>query len=198
MHKRKILLFIFTIAILHSPIISAQKVIERAMVVYSKKTKEHSKAKTFAAFADFGTSLFMRQDPMYPDLSECNASLDIDISYGYFINSYFYIGPGTGIRTYFGENFTMFPLFGELRGYWKRIFIYSRGGYSLSTSGNNDRGGAYASIGLGLNFISKTRYKLFFSMGYEFQDHRRKDTSVLRKEILTGKNGIAIRIGTQF
>ena len=35
-------------------------------------------------------------------------------------------------------------------------------------------------------------------MGYEFQDHRRKDTSVLRKEILTGKNGIAIRIGTQF
>ena len=168
------------------------------MVVYSKKTKEHSKAKTFAAFADFGTSLFMRQDPMYPDLSECNASLDIDISYGYFINSYFYIGPGTGIRTYFGENFTMFPLFGELRGYWKRIFIYSRGGYSLSTSGNNDRGGAYASIGLGLNFISKTRYKLFFSMGYEFQDHRRKDTSVLRKEILTGKNGIAIRIGTQF
>lgn len=198
MHKRKILLFIFTIAILHSPIISAQKVKERAMVVYSKKTKEHSKAKTFAAFADFGTSLFMRQDPMYPDLSECNASLDIDISYGYFINSYFYIGPGTGIRTYFGENFTMFPLFGELRGYWKRIFIYSRGGYSLSTSGNNDRGGAYASIGLGLNFISKTRYKLFFSMGYEFQDHRRKDTSVLRKEILTGKNGIAIRIGTQF
>ena len=198
MPKRKILLFIFTIAILHSPIISAQKVRERAMVVYSKKTKEHSKAKTFAAFADFGTSLFMRQDPMYPDLSECNASLDIDISYGYFINSYFYIGPGTGIRTYFGENFTMFPLFGELRGYWKRIFIYSRGGYSLSTSGNNDRGGAYASIGLGLNFISKTRYKLFFSMGYEFQDHRRKDTSVLRKEILTGKNGIAIRIGTQF
>ncbi|WP_294177057.1 hypothetical protein [uncultured Coprobacter sp.] len=198
MPKRKILLFIFTIAILHSPIISAQKVKERAMVVYSKKTKEHSKAKTFAAFADFGTSLFMRQDPMYPDLSECNASLDIDISYGYFINSYFYIGPGTGIRTYFGENFTMFPLFGELRGYWKRIFIYSRGGYSLSTSGNNDRGGAYASIGLGLNFISKTRYKLFFSMGYEFQDHRRKDTSVLRKEILTGKNGIAIRIGTQF
>ena len=198
MPKRKILLFIFTIAILHSPIISAQKVKERAMVVYSKKTKEHSKAKTFAAFADFGTSLFMRQDPMYPDLSECNASLDIDISYGYFINSYFYIGPGTGIRTYFGENFTMFPLFGELRGYWKRIFIYSRGGYSLSTSGNNDRGGAYASIGLGLNFISKTRYKLFFSMSYEFQDHRRKDTSVLRKEILTGKNGIAIRIGTQF
>lgn len=198
MPKRKILLFIFTIAILHSPIISAQKVKERAMVVYSKKTKEHSKAKTFAAFADFGTSLFMRQDPMYPDLSECNASLDIDISYGYFINSYFYIGPGTGIRTYFGENFTMFPLFGELRGYWKRIFIYSRGGYSLSTSGNNDRGGAYASIGLGINFISKTRYKLFFSMGYEFQDHRRKDTSVLRKEILTGKNGIAIRIGTQF
>ena len=198
MPKRSILLFIFTIAILHSPIISAQKVKERAMVVYSKKTKEHSKAKTFAAFADFGTSLFMRQDPMYPDLSECNASLDIDISYGYFINSYFYIGPGTGIRTYFGENFTMFPLFGELRGYWKRIFIYSRGGYSLSTSGNNDRGGAYASIGLGLNFISKTRYKLFFSMGYEFQDHRRKDTSVLRKEILTGKNGIAIRIGTQF
>lgn len=198
MHKRRILLFIFTIAILHSPIISAQKVKERAMVVYSKKTKEHSKAKTFAAFADFGTSLFMRQDPMYPDLSECNASLDIDISYGYFINSYFYIGPGTGIRTYFGENFTMFPLFGELRGYWKRIFIYSKGGYSLSTSGNNDRGGAYASIGLGLNFISKTRYKLFFSMGYEFQDHRRKDTSVLRKEILTGKNGIAIRIGTQF
>ncbi|WP_418494686.1 hypothetical protein [Coprobacter sp.] len=198
MPKRRILLFIFTIAILHSPIISAQKVKERAMVVYSKKTKEHSKAKTFAAFADFGTSLFMRQDPMYPDLSECNASLDIDISYGYFINSYFYIGPGTGIRTYFGENFTMFPLFGELRGYWKRIFIYSRGGYSLSTSGNNDRGGAYASIGLGLNFISKTRYKLFFSMGYEFQDHRRKDTSVLRKEILTGKNGIAIRIGTQF
>lgn len=198
MPKRRILLFIFTIAILHSPIISAQKVKERAMVVYSKKTKEYSKAKTFAAFADFGTSLFMRQDPMYPDLSECNASLDIDISYGYFINSYFYIGPGTGIRTYFGENFTMFPLFGELRGYWKRIFIYSRGGYSLSTSGNNDRGGAYASIGLGLNFISKTRYKLFFSMGYEFQDHRRKDTNVLRKEILTGKNGIAIRIGTQF
>ena len=146
MPKRRILLFIFTIAILHSPIISAQKVKERAMVVYSKKTKE----------------------------------------------------PGTGIRTYFGENFTMFPLFGELRGYWKRILIYSRGGYSLSTSGNNDRGGAYASIGLGLNFISKTRYKLFFSMGYEFQDHRRKDTSVLRKEILTGKNGIAIRIGTQF
>ena len=108
------------------------------------------------------------------------------------------MGPGAGIRAYFGENFTMFPLFGELRGHWKRTFIYGRGGYSLSTSGNNDEGGAYAAIGLGINFISKTKYKLSFSMGYEFQDHRRRDTSVLREEILTGKNGVTICIGTQF
>lgn len=199
MPKKNFLLFILIITvILHSSVTSAQEVKERAMVVYSKKNKSLSKAKTFAAFVDFGTSLFMRQDPALPDLSECNPSLDLDISYGYFINSYFYIGPGAGIRAYFGENFTMFPIFGELRGCWKWTFIYGKGGFSLSTSGNNDRGGAYASIGLGVNFISKTKYKLFLSMGYEFQDHRRKDTSVLRKEILTGKNGIAIRIGTQF
>ena len=93
MSKKNYLLFILTItAILYSSVTNAQEVKERAMVVYSKKTKEHSKAKTFAAFTDFGTSLFMRQDPAYPDLSECNASLDLDISYGYFINSYFYIG----------------------------------------------------------------------------------------------------------
>ena len=99
MSKKNYLLFILTItAILYSSVTNAQEVKERAMVVYSKKTKEHSKAKTFAAFTDFGTSLFMRQDPAYPDLSECNASLDLDISYGYFINSYFYIGPGAGIR----------------------------------------------------------------------------------------------------
>mgnify|MGYP006969338689 FL=1 len=117
MPKKNFLLFILIITvILHSSVTSAQEVKERAMVVYSKKNKSLSKAKTFAAFVDFGTSLFMRQDPAYPDLSECNPSLDLDISYGYFINSYFYIGPGAGIRTYFGENFTMFPIFGELRG----------------------------------------------------------------------------------
>ena len=92
MPKKNFLLFILIITvILHSSVTSAQEVKERAMVVYSKKNKSLSKAKTFAAFVDFGTSLFMRQDPAYPDLSECNPSLDLDISYGYFINSYFYI-----------------------------------------------------------------------------------------------------------
>lgn len=199
MTKKRILLFVFAlIAISHASTISAQEVKERSMIVSSKKTKDYQKGKTFAAFADLGTSIFVREiRSLYMETTECNTSLDIDISCGYFFNSYFYMGPGVGTRAYFGDSFAMFPLFGELRGYWKRAFIYGRGGYSLSTPGNNDKGGAYAAMGLGFNFISKIKYKLSLSIGYEFQDHNRIEVSVLRKEILTGKNGAAIRLGVQ-
>ncbi len=198
MIKKRILLIVIIITAFHTSIAYTQEIKERAMTVLWPKPSIYQKAKTFAATIDFGTSLFMRQDPKYESLSECNACLDLNIAYGYFFNRYFYAGPGGGVRAYFGERFTMFPLFGELRGYWRRAFIYGRGGYSFSTAGNNDAGGAYAAVGLGVNFISTSKYKLFLSTGYEFQDHRRRDTSVLRKEVLTGKSGVAIRIGTVF
>lgn len=196
---RKILLqiFLILITISHTSTIYAQRIKEREMVAYvPKTTQDYQKAKTFAAFADFGASFFMRQNP-YSDLSDCDASIDLDVSYGYFFNSYFYVGPGVGIRAYSKKHFTAFPVFGELRGYWKRAFIYARGGYGF-ISGNNDTGGVCGAIGLGFNIISKTKYKLFLNMSYEFQDHKRNDTHVTRTEVLTGKNGVAVRIGTQF
>ena len=50
------------------------------MVVYSKKQKKNTlKAKNIRSIYRFRNFLFMRQDPAYPDLSECNASLDLDI-----------------------------------------------------------------------------------------------------------------------
>ena len=119
----------------------------------------------FSWGADIGASIDVGGDDM--------SSFDIDVNLGYKNKFFRLIGVGVGIHRAFGNGCNFIPLYAVIRTSFREkpslFFLDLKGGYSFNSIGyNNSQGGAYASIGCGINLAMSNKFKshIIISYGY--------------------------------
>ena len=119
----------------------------------------------FSWGADIGGSIDVGGDDM--------STFDIDVNLGYKNKFFRLIGIGAGIHRAFGNGYNFIPIYAVIRTSFREkpslFFLDLKGGYSFNSIGyNNSQGGAYASIGCGINLAMSNKFKshIIISYGY--------------------------------
>ncbi len=115
--------------------------------------------------ADIGASIDVGGDDM--------SSFDVDVILGYkdkFIRA---VGVGVGVHRAFDNGYTFIPLYVVFRSSFRKqpslLFLDLQGGYSFNTLGSgNSQGGAYVSVGLGINLAMSKKFNSHIILSYGY------------------------------
>jgi len=115
--------------------------------------------------ADIGSSIDLAGEDM--------STFDIDVYFGYKGSWVRTAAVGAGIHKAFGNQYTFVPVYGMFRSSFRSrpslLFFEMKLGYSFNTlSDSGSFGGAYGSVGLGINLAMSKRLQshLILSYGY--------------------------------
>lgn len=119
----------------------------------------------FSWGADIGASIDVGGDDM--------STFDIDVNLGYKNKFFRLIGVGAGIHRAFGNGCNFIPIYALIRTSFREkpslFFLDLKGGYSFNSIGyNNSQGGAYASIGCGINLAMSNKFKSHIILSYGY------------------------------
>lgn len=128
--------------------------------------------------------------------------VELNASYGYQFNPYFFLGAGTGVHCWSFEEF-LIPLFAELRGTFTKgriaPFLSFRIGYSFNANESFEDVGIYLSPFAGVRIMQSGKRALNVSVGYSGQEDKFNIPSYYgryeRKEFMSG---VAIKVGYEF
>lgn len=119
----------------------------------------------FSWGADIGASIDVGGDDM--------STFDIDINLGYKNKFFRLIGIGAGIHRAFGNGYNFIPVYAVIQTSFREkpslFFLDIKGGYSFNSIGSkNHQGGAYASIGCGINLAMSNKFKSHIILSYGY------------------------------
>lgn len=120
--------------------------------------------------ADLGSSVDLRGSDM--------TTVDIDAYFGYKGKLIRTAAIGIGVHKAFGNSYTFLPLYGMVRTSFRSepslLFFEGKVGYSFNTlASSGSAGGAYGTIGLGINLAMTPKLQSHIILAYGFYTLRR-------------------------
>lgn len=143
---------------------------KRGDTLFSDRGKGSLIGSHFTWGADIGTSVDLSGSDM--------TSVDLDAYFGYKGSLIRTFAVGAGVHKAFGNSYTFMPVFAMVRTSFRSepslLFFEAKGGYSFNTLADSGSvGGAYGTLGIGVNLAMSRRFQSHIVVSYGFYTLRK-------------------------
>lgn len=143
---------------------------KRGDTLFSDRGKSSLIGSHFTWGADIGTSVDLSGSDM--------TSVDLDAYFGYKGSLIRTFAVGAGVHKAFGNSYTFMPVFAMVRTSFRSepslLFFEAKGGYSFNTLADSGSvGGAYGTLGIGVNLAMSRRFQSHIVVSYGFYTLRK-------------------------